>query len=438
MCDATTKKLCSIDDCINCLNRSFASHPKSIHWSNKNIVKSREVFKCSSKKYWFICGTCNHEFDASPNKITRVNSSWCPYCSIPTKKLCDNDNCEICFNNSFLSHERSEFWSARNIISPRKAFKNSNTKYWFDCDCGHEFEMSLNNIMSITSKWCPYCANQKLCDSDSCELCFNKSFLSHRRSEFWSAKNILSPREVFKGSNNKYWFDCICGHEFEIIIKLITNKMASWCSYCNNKKLCNKDNCEQCFNKSFASQPESKYWAVENTISPREVFKNSGLKFWFTCELCGHNFDSKLYNITSNNHWCPCVKNKTEAKLFDIIKSHGYDITKQMRVGWCRSLETNKYLPFDFQIEEYKIIIELDGGQHFKQVSNWKPPKEQQKRDKYKMDCANNQGYTVIRIFQEDVWLDTINWLEEIEKYIYLHPEPTRIYISSGNHYDVY
>lgn len=78
-------------------------------------------------------------------------------------------------------------------------------------------------------------------------------------------------------------------------------------------------------------------------------------------------------------------------------------------------------MPFDFCIKDYKLIIELDGEQHFKQVSNCQSPAETQKNDKYKMKCANDHGYSVIRIYQLDVWNDKNDWksnlIDAIKKY---------------------
>ena len=53
-----------------------------------------------------------------------------------------------------------------------------------------------------------------------------------------------------------------------------------------------------------------------------------------------------------------------------------------------------------------KIIIELDGAQHFIQVSNWKSPKETIENDIEKMRLAVYNGYYVIRIEQE--WIQII------------------------------
>ena len=60
------------------------------------------------------------------------------------------------------------------------------------------------------------------------------------------------------------------------------------------------------------------------------------------------------------------------------------------------------------------MIFELDGRQHFQQVRNWSSPEEQFENDKYKEECANENGYSVIRLLQEDVFNDTFDWVKEL------------------------
>jgi very-short-patch-repair endonuclease len=65
-------------------------------------------------------------------------------------------------------------------------------------------------------------------------------------------------------------------------------------------------------------------------------------------------------------------------------------------------------------LESDKIIIELDGIQHFKQVGKWDTPEHTKKRDIYKMQCANENGYSMIRLLQNDVYFNKYDWLSEI------------------------
>ena len=88
-----------------------------------------------------------------------------------------------------------------------------------------------------------------------------------------------------------------------------------------------------------------------------------------------------------------------------------------------------------------KIIIELDGKQHFVQVKNWLSPEETRKRDKYKMLKANENGFSVIRILQLDVYLDRYNWLDELKTNIELISsigQVQNIFMCKKNEYDVY
>jgi very-short-patch-repair endonuclease len=87
-------------------------------------------------------------------------------------------------------------------------------------------------------------------------------------------------------------------------------------------------------------------------------------------------------------------------------------------VDWCKNPLTSRHLPFDFVLRDKKIIIELDGPQHFFQVSNWISPDEQFERDRYKERCANENGYFVIRLLQEDVWSDRYDWMMELRDII--------------------
>jgi hypothetical protein len=60
------------------------------------------------------------------------------------------------------------------------------------------------------------------------------------------------------------------------------------------------------------------------------------------------------------------------------------------------------------------IIIELDGPQHFTQVSNWGNPQISRTRDYYKMQCAILNHHKIIRIAQAPVWNDTIDWQSKL------------------------
>jgi very-short-patch-repair endonuclease len=207
------------------------------------------------------------------------------------------------------------------------------------------------------------------------------------------------------------------------------------CPYCANRKLCDENkNCSYCLNKTFGSVERHKCWSSKNKVKPNNVFKSTSEKYWFNCDKCSNEFESKLSHIT-NGSWCPNCRYKTEEKMKTIMLQIYPLLICQYKVEWCKNI---KHLPFDFVIEDKKIIIELDGICHFTQVAKWKSPEHNRQRDFYKMKCANENGYSVIRILQEDVLYDKYKWLDEliinIEK-IVEEKKVQNIYMCKNNEY---
>ena len=430
------RRLCNDDECKTCLAKSFASHKYVKYWSESNNVRPRDVFRYSDKKYNFDC-KCGHTYSVVLRKIIR--GTRCPFCSGRT--VCGNKGCKSCFDKSFASHEYSKFWSLSNTIQPISISRCSSKKFAFDCNiCKHTYSAVLNNIYNGST--CSYCTNRKLCDDEDCTVCFEKSFASHTQAKIWNYKNGINPRYVFKGTRKVFLFDCnTCKHVYSA--KLVTICQGAECPYCANRRLCDDKECDMCFNKSMASQPAAKFWLKKNKLNPRNVFKCSQKKYWFKCGDCDNEFDASPANIYSSNTWCPLCKNKTEKKLYNILSKTYSSLIHNFRPEWSINKETERILPFDFAIPEYKVIIELDGAQHFKQVFNWQSPEFNQERDIYKMKLANLNGYSIIRVIQEEVWknksynygkiIDTITSISKSKK-----KPTTNYFICDNNEYDVY
>jgi hypothetical protein len=192
-------------------------------------------------------------------------------------------------------------------------------------------------------------------------------------------------------------------------------------------------------NLSFASHPKAYCWSDKNILSPRKVFKLSTKKYLFNCDKCHHMFDISLNHINCGK-WCPYCRYKTETKLYDYLINIYTSLQRQFRPDWCINPITNRCLPFDFVIDEYKLIIELDGSQHFDQVSNWKTPEISQLKDKYKMLRAWNNGYSIIRLLQEEVFSNKIELETKLLPLIHSYeiPHVYCLYESDLGKHDVY
>lgn len=266
----------------------------------------------------------------------------------------------------------------------------------------------------------------RLCSEATCMVCFDRSMASHPKAQYWSSVNDKSPREVMRNSNGIYLFDCSCEHRFIIRPNDLTNK-ERWCPYCANQKLCDNEFCESCWDRSFQSHHRSAYWSDKNSKQPREVFLQSNKKYWFFCEA-GHEFEAVLHTITKG-HWCAQCRYKTQEKLRRWLQEHYPAFKPEGKFPWSGRRR------YDFVDADLKIIIELDGEQHFEQRSNWDSADSAQQLDIMKMRLANLQGYTVVRLLQEDVLFDRVNWQSLLRDAIHQYSEPIVIYLSERYQY---
>jgi hypothetical protein len=82
------KTLCPKNkNCNKCFLKSFASHPKSIHWDysegkNKGLTP-HDVFKSGTHRADMLCEECKHPFSSLCNNIS--TGYWCPTCKKKTE-----------------------------------------------------------------------------------------------------------------------------------------------------------------------------------------------------------------------------------------------------------------------------------------------------------------------------------------------------------------
>lgn len=425
------RRLCKNDKCISCFLRSFASSEKSDRWSKLNNFSPREVAISSHKEISFNCEKCGHTFQAKACYVSRGN--WCKYCA--NQALCDDEECQTCFEKSFASTKYAKNWSNKNLLSARQVSKSSRKKMIYVCDvCNHEEIRTVGNVSN--GDICRFCKGRSICMDNNCDMCFGRSFASHERSKYWSKENTLSPRECFKGSNEKYIFDCEkCGHEFRTALNEISYR-DRWCPYCSGRKICG-NNCKPCFNKSMASHWSIKYWSRDNISNPRLINRGSLHKCIFICEE-GHKIIKTAKDVGYSNSWCPHCKNKTEKKLLESLRNLFSDVIPQQKFDWCRSTNANMMLSFDFYIPSLNMIVELDGIQHFEQVANWASPEFNQSRDIYKMDKCLEHGISVVRLLQSDVYYDRNNWKIVLLEQLYIREIPQVTFIAPDDEYENY
>lgn len=284
------------------------------------------------------------------------------------QSLCTDWSCSDCFLKSFASHRRSSEWFDTEQY-PRMVTKHSKNKYWFKCHkCNHSFEGSPYSICYKDS-WCPYCLRNQLCTDPNCLDCYEKSFMSNEKMPFWNYElNKKSPRYVRDNERNSYWFTCgTCNHNF--LQTPYDIRRGRWCHFCAGQALCKSIDCKFCYEKSFASVRESKYWhpTFNKGVEPRIVMKNTSKCYWFLCHVCNKAFTKKIFQIRLSKAWCPhcadqllCTDKNCEDCFTDSVASMeesiywSYELNKGVSPRQVRKNTTNNHW---FKCEHGSIVL---------------------------------------------------------------------------------
>ncbi len=409
----------------------------------------------------FQCCICHHIWRSSPHQGKRL----CKFC-INQKRCCRID-CDYCFQYSAASRHFMNVKTYRLFVVLYGRYKKSTNKFvrrlcfvacvlLFDTSiamfdftsdhscrtiarssshntfyicrtCSHRFECSPSRIEGIE---CSYCSKKLLCSKDhGCKICYDKSFASHPKSVCWDytdGKNEgKTPHDVFKSGIHVADMICdSCDHSFQAKCNNINT--GYWCPYCVGQKRCIDGDCTMCTGRKLSSHAMALFWDYElnpiNTTPDDIALGNSKTNYWFKCPSSKHASFPMTPSHIHRGQSCPSCCRKTEAKIGEFLVCAKLSYSKEFKPDWLYNEVTKRHSSFDFFIEEYKTLLELDGLHHFVdgryQSKRYIPEKmsrsgnseENRQKDTIKMVKANTNGISGIRIYQPDVFDDVYDW----------------------------
>lgn len=205
---------------------------------------------------------------------------------------------------------------------------------------------------------------------------------------------IILPSDTYLIRDSRILHQCSEDQKHEPYIQSVaTHLNGGKCSSCTLEYL----------TKLFTKSPEKYLEECEelDLDPPIEPYIRSDEKIKHIC-CNGHEYLQTPQQHLTQRHSCPKCRNKSEIVFSKELSKITKTFELQISFEWCKNFSTGRYLPFDFVIPEYNLIIELDGSQHFRDVLAWKSySKKQCENDVYKMQRALEQNYTVIRVEQE-------------------------------------
>ena len=279
-------------------------------------------------------------------------------------------------------------------IDVMEDYINAKTNILHKCKiCGYKWMAAPTNILK--GKGCPNCYGN-----------INKSQLKYCSEVAAINQNIIVLGK-YKNNKTAILHKCvICGCEW----------MASPTNILRGK------GCPQCAGRKRRNHEE--YVKAVNIINPNIVvvgiYVNARTKIMHRCSICGTEWNTSPYVITSG-HGCPvCNHSLGEKDTSRYLLNHGIRFISQYVFDDCKNIYP---LPFDFYLPEYNACIEYDGIQHFQPIDYFGGDvafAKQLKNDDIKNNYCVSHNIPLLRIrydqnivFELDNFFDSITTIKE-------------------------
>jgi hypothetical protein len=379
----TSCNICSGKQVLTGFNDIATTNPEIVkywHPTKNPGYAPQTVTRGLHKKMWWTCEN-GHEYESLI--ANRVNMG---------------DKCSWCAGNKLivgvndLASKKPELvaqWSARNTLKPNQVFSNSNSKAWWVCEEGHEWEAIISNRFKGTG--CPVCAGHRV-DVGVNDL---GTLYPELSAEWHPTKNgSVTPQEVTAGLSQSYWWQCERGHEFSAHIR---DRVLG-------------DGCNKCYRLGLPSNVVSlaeaypglsKEWDYEKNLhfTPETVAQTSNKRVWWKCSTNPeHSWITPVSSRTKANSGCPvCWKSLQTSKAEQEIGQLLADLGETPAKGERSILDGQE---IDYYLPDRKLGIEYNGLYWHSEAAG-----KDSKYHQNKLLKAQSKQVALVQIWEDD-WLE--------------------------------
>lgn len=290
--------------------------------------------------------------------------------------------------------------------------------YWFKCLEHSEHHSELKNIVSFIGKQ----SGNIICNQcNSFAQYLIDMFGENAIPDYWDSKKNnelgLDPWEISYGSNKKIYI--FCQNEDKLYHESYDIRCADFvngdrCPFCSGKRIHYLDSL------GFLFPQVIPIWSEKNKKTSFEYSPFCSQEVYWKCPYEKHeNYRRSISSSNACDFRCPkCVQERDESFLQEkvrlYLKSLGYTILHERNCTILpknpKSKDKRGQLPFDNEIKELRLIVEVMGLQHYEMVGyntqtakkNNTTPKYElhyvQLKDRYKKFISFKQGYNYIAI----------------------------------------
>lgn len=151
-------------------------------------------------------------------------------------------------------------------------------------------------------------------------------------------------------------------------------------------------------------------WAASNRKSPREVWKHSSERVELFCGGCNRMYRQRAMRVPLND--CVLCRNVPAHRMYNELVRHMPSVHYKPRFQWLPSCK------YDFLVG-HNVLIEIDAPGRFTTARIRGREFNACLQDKMKEDYALRNGMSLIRILQQDVLNDSMDWRTYIAREIF-------------------
>lgn len=256
------------------------------HPSLNGTLTPQQVTVGTSKRVWWL-DEHDHAWEAQVNN--RKNGTGCPYCSNTTVLAGFNDLATVRPDVALDWHPTKNLPLTASEISSQ-----SGHKVWFRCSDSHEWQSTVGNRTAL-GQGCPVCAGQKVLGGLN-DMATTSPWLA---SQWHPTRNApLTPRDVFRSTAGRFWWQDEVGHEWEASANERSN--GSNCPFCSGQRILVG------FNDLGTRRPDlAEEWhpTRNGQRPPQMVTQMNGTRAWWLCDA-GHEWDA-IVSSRSSGAGCP-------------------------------------------------------------------------------------------------------------------------------------
>jgi len=387
---------------------AFIEKARLVH--GDKYVYSNVVYK-NAKTCVII--TCPTHGNFSQRPYSHLSGCGCPRCGDEKTGLALSSDIDCFIQKSNIIHNNFYVYS-------KVEYNGSDNYVTITCPDHGDFEQTPNS--HLRGSGCNDCGKERsrLAKCSNTEKFIENSRVVH--GDKYDYSNV-----EYTNSNTKVIITCPKeGHgDFEQTPN--SHLRGSGCNDCGNERsrLASNSNTEVFIVKAKRVHDDTYDYS-------KTEYVKANTKVIITCPKEGHGDFEQTPNSHLMGHGCPRCINKTEGLLFSILK----ELFPHYTIPYQVVVVSDGKLKIDFYIVELNLYIELDGDQHFRQISSWDPPEKTQAHDLTKTKRVLKEGQSLVRIYQPWVASDTNNWLEKLKASTREYEKPTVVFIGPEYTYD--